>query len=330
MKASLPQILLPNTTLKLSRVGFGCSMLMGRLTRKESLRLLAAAFDQGITHFDTARLYGYGDAESVLGDFLAGRREELSVATKIGILPPRRSPFLSFAKTVARKAVALNPSWRGALRRKAEGMVERGKFDVPTIRKSLEKSLAELGTDYVDILFLHECNTMDLEHPELLAFLEQAKKSGKVRYFGLATDMHTTESALFGHQAFTSVLQFANSGLNQNILRIPCPMQHGIITHSALGAGFKQKWEQLKSSPTLSRKWSANLNLDCEDRSVLASLFLAYALHANPAGTVLFSSTSEQNIRANSEVVSEQCISEKQIQAFTRLLGSDICTELAV
>ena len=43
---------------------------MARLGRRESVRLLEVAYDSGITHFDTARSYGYGEAESAVGEFL--------------------------------------------------------------------------------------------------------------------------------------------------------------------------------------------------------------------------------------------------------------------
>jgi D-threo-aldose 1-dehydrogenase len=77
-----------------SALGFGTAQLMARIGRRESVRLLHAAFDAGITHIDTARLYGYGAAESAVGDLLAGRRHQITVATKFGIFPPARSPML--------------------------------------------------------------------------------------------------------------------------------------------------------------------------------------------------------------------------------------------
>ena len=99
-----------------ARLGFGCSMLMSRLNRADSLRLLNRAYDAGIRHFDTARLYGYGEAESVLGDFLKERRATVTVATKVGILPPKRTVLLTLAKAAARKIVAVSPALRARFR----------------------------------------------------------------------------------------------------------------------------------------------------------------------------------------------------------------------
>ena len=65
-------VALPGTELAPSRLAFGSAPLMARLGRRESVRLLEVAHDSGITHFDTARSYGYGEAESAVGDFLVG------------------------------------------------------------------------------------------------------------------------------------------------------------------------------------------------------------------------------------------------------------------
>src|SRR5438105_7640592 len=92
-----------------SGIGYGCSQLMARTGRAESIRLLEAAFDAGITHFDVARSYGYGEAESALGAFLAGRRDQVTVTTKLGLGPPRGSGLLKVAKVAARAAVAAAP-----------------------------------------------------------------------------------------------------------------------------------------------------------------------------------------------------------------------------
>ena len=57
-----------------TRLGYGCSSLMGALGQKESLALLEAAYDAGVRHFDVAPLYGFGQAEGCLGEFLARHR----------------------------------------------------------------------------------------------------------------------------------------------------------------------------------------------------------------------------------------------------------------
>src|ERR1700734_2088316 len=83
----LKTILPPGT----NRLGFGNGGLIHDVSRADSLRLLEVAYDSGLTYFDTARMYGFGCAEALLGDLLAGRRDRIIVASKAGILPASRS-----------------------------------------------------------------------------------------------------------------------------------------------------------------------------------------------------------------------------------------------
>jgi aryl-alcohol dehydrogenase-like predicted oxidoreductase len=57
-----------------SVLGFGCSAVLGRAGRRASLAALGAAYEAGITFYDTARSYGYGESEALLGEFLRGRQ----------------------------------------------------------------------------------------------------------------------------------------------------------------------------------------------------------------------------------------------------------------
>src|SRR5918997_1826870 len=64
-------LVVPGTDVRLPSYGYGCAALMARTSRAESVRLLEEAFDAGVTHFDVARSYGYGEAESQAGDVRA-------------------------------------------------------------------------------------------------------------------------------------------------------------------------------------------------------------------------------------------------------------------
>ncbi|WP_176704326.1 aldo/keto reductase, partial [Mycobacterium malmoense] len=72
--------------MRVSAVGFGCGGLMQSPSRRERMAVLGAAVDNGITHFDTARMYGLGMAEAELGAFLRTvPRDTVTIATKFGI-----------------------------------------------------------------------------------------------------------------------------------------------------------------------------------------------------------------------------------------------------
>jgi len=167
-----------------SVLGFGCGSVMGRVGRAASLRAMNAAWDAGITLFDTARSYGFGEAEGVLGEFLRGKRDQAVVATKYGIAPQRLNPLKRVAVPMVR-AVKKLPGVGSRLKRGGGGPVVHGEFSVAGLRASLEKSLRELKTDRVDVLFLHEATAAVLEQDALMAELEGLVRAGKILRAGL-------------------------------------------------------------------------------------------------------------------------------------------------
>ena len=84
MTTESPHHLLPPDMFPL---GFGCGDLSYRIDRRGSLHLLETAIDHGISYFDTARMYGFGRAESILGKLTSRNRRRMIIATKAGILP---------------------------------------------------------------------------------------------------------------------------------------------------------------------------------------------------------------------------------------------------
>ncbi len=103
-----------------TRLGFGCSSLMGALGRKESLAMLEAAFDAGIRHFDVAPMYGFGQAESCLGQFLGRHRAEVTVTTKYGIPPAKNQGWIAAARAASRPVIKAIPGLKRGLKTVAE------------------------------------------------------------------------------------------------------------------------------------------------------------------------------------------------------------------
>ena len=314
---------LPGTDLTLSRLAFGSALLMARLGRRESVRLLEAAHEAGITHFDTARAYGYGEAESAVGEFLSRHRDSVTVATKLGMVPPRRSRSLDAAKAIARAATRRMPSARRVLRRGAGTMVRSGRFDPAEARGSLETSLRELGVETVDLLLLHECRPADLETDGLFEFLEASVRDGKVRRFGIATDPRSTAAILAERPRFAPVAQFEHNVLDPELGRVPDPARTGVITHSALREVIGPLDALLRDAP-LREGWSRELDLDLGRPGLPGRLLLAYALESNSSGAVLFASTNEATIRANAALVDREEFSREQIESFARLVRAKL------
>ena len=141
--------------LTVSVVGLGCNNFGARMADEDVPTVVGAAIDAGITLFDTADVYGNaGGSETLLGEALQGRRDEVVIATKFGM----------------DMGGANGPDWgvRGSRR---------------YIRIAVENSLRRLGTDWIDLYQLHR---PDPHTPieETLAALSELVTEGKVRYIG--------------------------------------------------------------------------------------------------------------------------------------------------
>lgn len=283
------------------------------------MRLLEVAYDSGITHFDTARAYGYGEAETAVGEFLSRRRDSVTVTTKIGIVPPRRSRGLQAAKAVARVALSRAPAARSRLRGRAQSMSQTGRFDPVEARASLETSLRELGTDAVDVLLLHECRPPDLDTEGLPGFLEDVVREGKVRYYGIGTDVESTGIIARERPELARVAQLANNALDRTLERLPALAGRAVITHSAVRPVLGPLADLMRDDARRAR-WSDELGVDCGRREVLGRLLLAEALDSNRNGVVLFASASEERIRSNVELVDRPELSADQLGAFASLV----------
>jgi D-threo-aldose 1-dehydrogenase len=194
--------------MRASALGFGCSAVLGRVGRKESLAALGAAYDAGITFYDTARSYGYGESEALLGEFLRGRRDSVVVSTKFGILPAQTSFLKETVKPLARKVLRLIPSARKAVQKQIGAQFSANQFTVAVLRESVETSLRKLGTDYIDLLFMHSAPVSVLQQEDLLAAMQQMVGEGKVRRAGISSEPEVIEAALKADIAELRSFQF--------------------------------------------------------------------------------------------------------------------------
>jgi aryl-alcohol dehydrogenase-like predicted oxidoreductase len=170
---------------KISSLGFGCSPLLGRASRRESEQAVAAALDHGITFFDTARSYGYGESEGLLGRMLAARRDRIVICTKFGIRAAQGG-WKQWMKPAARAVVRSFPGLRGAAQRQAASQFTGEQFSVAALQESFETSLRELGTEYVDLLLMHAAPVSVLAQDDLLEAMERLVEQGKVRIAGIS------------------------------------------------------------------------------------------------------------------------------------------------
>jgi aryl-alcohol dehydrogenase-like predicted oxidoreductase len=312
----MKHLVLPGTDLRVSVLGFGCAPIMGRVDRSTALDALEHAYDHGVNYFDVARSYGYGDAEAVVGEFLKGRREEVVVATKIGLSPPSHQRFLKLALPIARELMSWLPErGRDLLRSTAvkSGTTEpEQQFGVKDVRESLETSLQALGTDYVDVLLLHACHPKDAADPKLRKFLDSCVEKGKVRHYGLATSVDACSQVTREYSAFR-VAQFAHNVQDPGLDDFPTDRGVATITHSPFGQEvnlIQRLTSYVSQHPEAGQMWSARVGLDMRYPSNIAKVLLSYALRKNQTGVVLCGMFDGNHLAANVGTVSEPVSSE--------------------
>ena len=151
--------------LKVSAVGFGnwtvTTGWWGDYTEDEAIALHRAAFDAGITFFDTSNAYREGYGEEVLGKALADVRDQVVIATKFGY---------DLEATDTRRGQQERPH----------------RTDIPSVKRDLDDSLRRLGVDAIDVWQLHNPRMAHLDDDDLFDFLDQAKADGKIRSYGIA------------------------------------------------------------------------------------------------------------------------------------------------
>jgi D-threo-aldose 1-dehydrogenase len=280
-----------------SEIGFGCALLMGSVPRDRSLRLLATAHDHGVRHFDTARLCGHGWSEDVLGEFLRGRRDRVTVATKFGLEPPSIPGPVARLRSMARAAVdAVSPRLRAAAGRGARRLVRRGAFGVADARGSLERSLRLLRTDRIDLWLLHDCTLEDLTDGALEDFLEAERRRGTIVAFGVATSAEETARLLVARPGLAGIVQVADDPFApvSPALRAAAARPVEVVQHSVLrplldGLGRLD-------GDTVARGALAAAGLDPADSTRFAALALAAARRINPRGVTLVSSTRPDHL----------------------------------
>jgi aryl-alcohol dehydrogenase-like predicted oxidoreductase len=326
----MQQIVLGNTGIRSPQLGFGCSAVMGRSGKAGSLRALSAAWEEGIRFFDTARAYGYGESEALLGEFLQGRRDQAVIATKFGILPARKALWKEAAKSVARKILAVAPSARPILQKGAASQFSHNQFTVPVLEQSVEESLRKLRTGYVDFLFLHAAPASVLEQQDLLAAMAKLVAAGKVRVAGLSAEPEVvaiaTQRSVFPLRA----MQFPCNVFNLSAME---------SDKQAIGGGFVCVANQpfggtakVQMCRAILRKIAANSLADPAlreklgdlDDSIFADVVLNVILRGMGIHVVIPAMMKVEHIRANVRVVAHSRFDSQEIGELHRLLSAAV------
>jgi len=159
------------SNLQVSAVGMGCWAIGGpwwkgdlpvgwsKVDDNESLRALDRAFDLGVTFFDTADTYGCGHSERIVGKALAGKRNQVVIATKFGQMFDEA--------TKQGTGTNVTPAY---------------------IKQACDASLRRLNMDVIDLYQLHIKEVEPAQAETVVATLEELVAAGKIRWYGWSTD----------------------------------------------------------------------------------------------------------------------------------------------
>jgi aryl-alcohol dehydrogenase-like predicted oxidoreductase len=199
--------------LTVSAQGLGCmgmSEWYGATDWDESIATIGRALDLGVTFIDTADIYGAGHNEVLVGRGIAGRRDQVQLATKFGI----------------------DRSGGDAHR------VIRGEHDY--VKRACESSLTRLGVDHIDLYYLHRPpQTAEIE--ETVGAMAELVAEGKVRHLGLSEvtgDLLRRAHAVHPITAVQSEYSLWTRNPEEDVIDVMRELGAGFVPYSPLGRGF--------------------------------------------------------------------------------------------
>src|SRR5690242_18717108 len=210
----MKQVKLGSQGLVVSAEGLGCmgmSAFYGPSDEAEDLSVLARAIELGVTFFDTAEIYGPFKNEILLSKAFKGKRDKVVIATKVGS---------EVSDAGERGAVNGTPDY---------------------INKAIDRSLRHLGTDHVDLYYLHRIDPK-VAIEESIGALKRLVEAGKVKYIGVSEASPATIRRAHKVHPITALQTeyslFERTPETNDVLATVRELGIGFVSYSPLGRGF--------------------------------------------------------------------------------------------
>jgi hypothetical protein len=264
----IPTLAIAGTRVRIGRLGFGCGRIVGGSEFTSSARLIEAALDAGIRHFDTAPSYGDGRSEAVLGSVLAGV-PDATITTKIGIARPDESttphPLRRLYRATMRPVLSRFPGakthllrWFGSRPGPPQPAAAKRVLTRDEVLRSLDASLKQLRRHTVDLYLLHEPAQFVLTD-ELREVFESLQREGTIGAYGLAFDVYADLGTTFG-----TVCQ------GRYAFELPRPHFEGTrIFHGVLRHGWRK--DRTAAAARTPGEWLGHVLRTCPDSAVIFS-----------------------------------------------------------
>jgi D-threo-aldose 1-dehydrogenase len=295
---------LPNSSRATTPLGVGLATVMREPSPAAQQRLLHAAHEAGLRHFDVAPSYGLGAAEGVLGKFLRTRPAGVTIGTKVGIVARGNPGVLRAFQRPARALLRRFPGLRGRATQAVGAAVHTPTdFSIEACTRSLENSLRALGVECIDLLLLHEALPADVEDGAVVEWLRKQKQRGVVSNIGVATSATAAASIVRAHdgvfdavQVPSHVLAPATDALGETFVSLR-------ITHGVLASPLALAEERLRRDDVWARALSERAGTDVTTAGEMAKLLLACALAENQGGVVLIGTSRTEHLRSATSAV---------------------------